>query len=177
MIDRIARTMAVIGGVVLCAMIGMVCLSVLGRGINTLAYSPLLQRVAPGLAGHIAATGIGPIRGDYELVQAGAAFAVFAFLPLCQLSRGHATVEVFTLVLGPRINRAIDGLWDAVLTLATLLVTWRLWAGMTSQMDSGQTTFILQFPLWWAYAASLLAAVIASVVAIWATVERIGGAR
>ena len=30
--------------------------------------------------------GLGPLPGDFELVEAGVAFAVFAFLPWCQLS-------------------------------------------------------------------------------------------
>ena len=39
---------------------------------------------------------LGPVPGDFELVEVGTGFAVFAFLPWCQLKRGHATVDLFT---------------------------------------------------------------------------------
>ena len=42
---------------------------------------------------------------DYELVEAGVAFAIFAFIPLCQIYGSHATVDIFTIVAARRVKR------------------------------------------------------------------------
>jgi hypothetical protein len=39
--------------------------------------------------------GLGPVPGDFELVEAGTALAVFCFLPWCHLRRAHADVTLF----------------------------------------------------------------------------------
>ncbi len=51
--------------------------------------------------------------------------------------------------------------------------TWRLYAGMEGKMSNGETTFLLQFPVWWAYAASFVAAVAASIVGIYCAIARV----
>src|SRR5690606_10929070 len=98
------------------------------------------------------------IPGDFELVEALTAFAVFAFLPWCQLQRGHASVDVFTRALPLRVNRAIDLVAEIVMTLVVLLIAWRLWHGMADKQRYHETSFILQFPLWWGFAAAFVAA-------------------
>jgi len=62
----------------------------------------------PGLSAWALDLGVGPINGDFELVEAGVAFAIFAFLPLCQISAGHASVDIFTAKLPMRINRVLQ---------------------------------------------------------------------
>jgi hypothetical protein len=42
-----------------------------------------------------------------------------------------------------------------------ILISWRLYEGLLSKMSNGETTFLLQFPIWWAYAASFAASVAA----------------
>ena len=159
--------MALLGGAVLLMLAAMLCLSVLGQGIERLAYSDALAARAPGVAQALQASGLRQIGGDFELVEAGLAFAVFAFLPLCQLRSGHATVEVFTAPLGRRANLWLRAFWEVVLALALCVVAWRLGAGTLDKAGNGQTTFLLQFPVWWAYAASLYAAAIAAAIAVW----------
>lgn len=173
--ERLARLMAIIGGLVLTLLVVLVCVSVLGRGAGTFAYWDSFETFAPGFAQALQAASIGPIPGDFELVEAGIAFAIFAFLPICQLRGGHATVDVFTSYLPTRINAALIAFWEVLLTLVILLITWRLFAGMLSKLGNGETTFILQFPIWWAYAASVAAAVGASVVAIYCAAARLLG--
>ncbi len=175
LIDRLARFMALLGGLVLVALVALTCLSVLGRGLNTLGHSAFLTGLAPGLAGALIAAGVGPITGDFELVEAGVAFAVFAFLPVCQLYSAHATVDVFTARMPGRANAALRAFWEVVLALAIVLITWRLLQGMQDKMRYGETTFLLQFPIWWAYGLSLAGAVVASIVAIYCAGARIAG--
>lgn len=171
--ERIARMMALLGGLVLTGLVLLVCVSVAGRGGITFAHWDWLQVAAPRLAAWLASSGIGPVNGDFELVEAGIAFAIFAFLPLCQLHSGHATVDVFTSYLPKRANAWLITLWEVVFSAVILLITWRLFAGMLAKFGNGETTFILQFPVWWAYAASIFAAGVASVVAVYCAVARV----
>ena len=169
----LARMMAVIGGLVLTTLIVLTCVSVLGRGLNTFGHSDFLTSLNPDLASALIATGVAPILGDFELVEAGVAFAIFAFLPICQLYNGHASVDIFTSSLPGSTNRFLQTFWELVLSAVILLITWRLYEGMQDKMRYGETTFLLQFPIWWAYAASLAAAAVASIVAIYCAVARI----
>jgi TRAP-type C4-dicarboxylate transport system permease small subunit len=134
-VETLAKWLATLGGVALCAIIIVTLLSVAGRSL-----------IAIGLA---------PIQGDFELIEAATAFAVFAFLPWCQLKRGHVSVDIATRFLGPRTNLFIDAVADSLMLAFTLLITWRHLAGMIDKKMNGETTFILQFPVWWSYAAGM----------------------
>ncbi|WP_333713770.1 TRAP transporter small permease [Yoonia sp.] len=173
LIERLARGMALLGGLVLCLLVLMVCASVTGRELAAAAYGGRLGGVGDWLIG----LGVGPIFGDFELVEAGMAFTIFAFLPLTQLSGAHARVDVFTSAMGPRVTRALDTLWSLLMAATILLITWRLSAGMQDKLRYGETTFLIQFPVWWAYAASLVAAVAASLVSLYCAAMRLTGQR
>lgn len=136
--EALARWLAMLGGLALVAVTGLTVTSIVGRALTR--------------------QGLGPIPGDFELVEALTAFAVFAFLPWCQLRRGHATVDVFTRALPERANRAIDLAAELLMTLVVVLIAWRLWHGMWDKLRYHETTFILQFPLWWSFAAAFAAA-------------------
>ncbi len=177
MLDRaihvLAQTRALLGGVVLCLLVGMVCVSVAGRELGDLAHGGWLA----GAGDWLIARGVGPILGDFELVEAGMAFAIFAFLPLTQLSGAHAQVDIFTSGMGPRVNRTLATFWSVVMAAIILLITWRLFAGMQDKIRYNETTYLIQFPIWWAYAASLAAAVAASIVALYCAAMRLTGQR
>jgi TRAP-type C4-dicarboxylate transport system permease small subunit len=172
-VTRSARLMAMLGGIVLTALVVLTCISVLGRGLNTLGHSDLIEGTLPAFGEWLIGTGVGPILGDYELVEAGIAFAVFAFLPICQLYAAHATVDVFTGMMPGRVNRFLTAFWEVVLALVIIVIGWRLFMGFTEKLDNGQTTFLLQFPIWWAYGASFAAAVVAGLVGIYCAVARV----
>ncbi len=173
LVDRLARLMALLGGLVLTALVALTCVSVLGRGLNTLGHSSFLESLSQSVAGALIATGVGPVSGDFELVEAGVSFTIFAFLPICQLRRGHATVDIFANSFPRWLNRFLTTFWEVLLSALILLITWRLFVGMEDKMRYGETTFLLQFPIWWAFALSFGAAAIASVVAIYCAIARI----
>lgn len=173
LVERIARFMAVLGGVVLTALVLLTCVSVLGRGLNTLGHSDILTSLSEAAANALIASGVGPVNGDFELVEAGVAFAIFSFLPICQLYGSHATVDVFTNALPAKVNKVIITFWEIVLSLVILLITWRLFVGMQNKLDYGETTFLLQFPVWWAYGLSFVAALVASLVAVYCAVAQV----
>ncbi len=180
----LARTLAIIGGIVLIVLTVLTVASITGRAVLTIAYSDTpswlafadpvmrgLHSLAAWLIGLRLTIGdwtfkIGPVPGDFELVEAGAGFAIFCFLPWCQLVRGHATVDLFTSFLGPAPNRVIDLVSEFLMTVVIVLIAWRLWYGMWDKFRYQETTFILQFPVWWPYAACMFAAVIAVVVSV-----------
>ena len=167
MLDRavtwVADTMAIIGGCVLVLVIAVICASIAGRELSDLAHSGALGPVGEIILGF----GVGPILGDFELVEAGVAFAIFAFLPVTQRRFAHAKVDVFAKALGPRVDQALATVWLVVFALILALITWRLFAGMQDKIRYGETTFLIQFPVWWGFAAGLVAAGIATLVAIY----------
>lgn len=143
--------MALAGGAVLLALIVMTCISIIGRSLGAL--------------------GLAPVPGDFELVELGVGFAIFAFLPWCHLRRGHATVDLFRPRLSRRANLIIDWISDLLMLIVAFLITWRLWIGMLDKKSYTETTFILQVPIWIAYAAGLAGAVVFLIVAIYCTMR------
>ena len=140
----------------------MTCLSITGRALGS------------------AGTAFGPIPGDFELVELGVGFAIFAFLPWCQVKRGHATVDLFQPRFGRRMNAAIDFVSDLLMFIAATLIGWRLWQGMLDKKGYSETTFILQFPVWIAYASALVGAVVFVAVSsycVWRSARVLAGGR
>lgn len=135
-VELLAQAVAILGGVMLLALTVMTVISIAGRQMIGL--------------------GLGPIPGDFELVAAGSAFAVCAFLPWTQLQRGHADVGIFSDHFPQKVNAAIDVVTEVLLFAIAVVLTWRLIYGLLDKQAYNETTFILQFPLWWGYAGCLV---------------------
>jgi len=170
---KLSRGFAYMGGLMLVALIVLTCLSVVGRKLNDVLHGLVADGVAVGPASWLLDAGVGSIHGDFELIEAGIAFAIFAFLPLCQITGGHAAVDIFTAKLPPRADRVLRAVTELVFAAVLVLIAVQLGAGMVSKQQSGQTTFLLQFPLWWAYALALTGAAAAAVVAVYMAVVRV----
>ncbi|WP_421710281.1 TRAP transporter small permease [Algihabitans sp.] len=146
LIHRTALALALAGGVALLGMTLLTVVSVTGRGLI--------------------AIGLGPVPGDYELVEMAAAFAVFSFLPWCQLQRGHVTVDLFMAPLGRRVNLVADLIGNLLLTAAAGVIAWRLWLGLQDRLAFGETSFILGIPLWIGYVLASFGAALFVVVSL-----------
>ncbi|MDQ2095014.1 TRAP transporter small permease [Rhodobacteraceae bacterium 10Alg 79] len=168
----ISRGMAILGGIVLTLLIVLTCVSVLGRGMNTFLHWDVIEGAIPGVAKTLQNT-FGPVLGDYELVEAGIAFSIFAFMPLCTITAGHASVDIVTMRFGARVNRFISVIVGLLFAGVFTLIALRLYEGMASKMEYNETTFLIQFPIWWAYALSLFGAAVTAVVGIYMAVVRI----
>jgi len=166
LVTRLARSFAVLGGLSLSFLIVLTCLSILGRSLNSLLHRDSVQAVVPDLANGLLAAGIGPINGDFELVEAGMAFAIFAFLPLCQLNGAHASVDIFTARLPSRVSGILRMVIESIFAAVMILIAVQLFAGMESKRGSGQTSLLLQYPVWWGYAISVPAAITAALVSV-----------
>ncbi|MBX2885980.1 MAG: TRAP transporter small permease [Granulosicoccus sp.] len=173
LINKLARLCALAGGLALSSIILITCLSIIGRLANGLLHSDFLQSIVPELANSLISLGIGPINGDFEIVEAGMAFAVFAFLPLCQLEGTHASVDIFTSRLPAKYKKSLIALIEIVFAITLVVIAVQLYAGTQSKRSSAQVTLLLEFPLWWAYALSLTGAILAAVVSIYLAVMRV----
>lgn len=154
MIVGLAKWLAVAGGLVLMAMVAMICVSIVGRAL--LAF------------------GLRPITGDYELVSIGMGFAVFAFLPWAHLTRGHALVSLITDKFSTRVNGWILVVTDLMMLVASGFLAWRLYFGMLDKFAYHETTLLLRFPLSWAYALGFIGAVIWVLVSLYVLGRSLG---
>ena len=171
--QRSANIMAYLGGLMLTALVVLTCASILGRTVNGMMHSDAMMSVAPDLAKWVLSLGVGPINGDFELVEAGVAFAIFAFLPICQLAGAHAVVDIFTTGLSEKNNRRLQAVIDILFALIILLIAVQLFAGMQSKINSGQVSLLLQFPVWWSYAFSMVGAAVTTVITIYIATIRV----
>lgn len=163
-----ARAMALFGGLVLAGIAAMTVLSIIGRAL--VPY------------------GLGPVPGDFELVQIGCAIAVFSFLPWCQLNRGHVTVDLLVQRLSPRLQALSTLLGDVALAAVAVIMARQLWIGMSDKFCADpndaifgwlwtatdlaqpycwvEATYELNMPVWWGYAVGLIGAVMFAVTAL-----------
>ncbi len=163
-LHSVSRYLVYFGGFVLTAIAVMTVLSIIGRAFVKF--------------------GLGPIPGDFELVEAGCAIAVFSFLPWCQLNRGHVSIDVVTNFFSIRIQALLILIGDIAISAVAFVIAWRMWMGMGERTIwfsqpvrdalgfghkpfAPETTFILGMPIWYSYALSFVGAVLFAVVAFY----------
>lgn len=151
---RAAEWLAYLGGLLLCAMGLMVVISVTGRALLKL--------------------GLGPIPGDFEMAEMAAAIVVFFFLPWCYLKNGHAAVDIVYMHLPRWAQRVVTITSDVLMLVAWIVLTWRLGLSLADKYSEGETTFILQVPVWWAFAVSLFGAIVGCVTYLAKTLVELG---
>ena len=167
MIKQLERPMAalawfsaLLGGVALVAVMIMTTVSVAGMSASKLgkvlkkSYDTVVE---PLLA-------LGPIPGETEMVEAGMAFIIFAFLPIVTLNKGHAEVAILTNFLGERVNRLIDFVADGLMLAVAAFLAYRHLLGTIDKFSNGETSWILLYPIWWGYGAALFGASIFVIV-------------
>lgn len=175
-IFKLSRAMAYLGGVMLTFLIILTTISIVGRSLNGVLHADAVVSLMPDLARWLIDIGVGPINGDFELIEAGVAFSIFAFLPLCQITGGHASVDIFTSRLSSRANRFLQMLIDVLFAAVLVLIAVQLFSGMQSKLRSGQTSLLLEFPVWWGYAICMFGAVTSAFVSVYIAVLRIASA-
>lgn len=139
------------GGVVLTALAAMSVFSIAGRALSF--------------------AGLGPVPGDFELVEAGAALAVFSFLPWCHLKRGHAEVSMLWNAYPKPMRRLLEAFIELLTLVIWVLLVWRMGVAMLEYRANGEVSFILQMPVWWGYAASFLPGLFGFLVYAWRLLE------
>jgi len=140
-VASVTAALALLGGLLLLFIVIMTVVSIVGRAlVGVFEFHPFDR--------------LGPVPGDFELVQAGCAIAVCAFLPWCQLNRGHVTVDVAAAAAGDRAKAVLALVGNVLMTVATAVVAWRIQLGLDDKLSYGETTMILQMPVWYGYAGA-----------------------
>lgn len=121
----LTQSFALAGGVLLIGLVSMSLVSIVGRKLFSM-----------------------PIRGDMELVEVGAAIAIAAFLPLCELRGTHIKVDALTSWLPALARDTLDGIGHLLCCAAAWILAWRTWLQMLDSREFGETTTLLAFPLW-----------------------------
>lgn len=94
-----------------------------------------------------------PVPGDIEMLQMGTAVASAALLPYCEMIAGHLRVDFFTANASPRSRRIMDAVSHLLLALVAALIAWRTGVAANSLRLVGETSMMLSWPVWPAWAA------------------------
>lgn len=93
-----------------------------------------------------------PIDGVGELMKLTAAVVVASFFPAALADRQHIAVELVGDALGRRAKGALEALGALVTLVFFAVVAWRIVLHAAELRRSGETTWILGWPVapWWA---------------------------
>ncbi len=138
---------AILGGVLLLAVVAMNVLSVIGGVVWV------------------------PFPGDFEMTEIGVAVAAFSFLPYCELHGANVTADIFTARAGRRLLALFRLLASLVALGFAALLLWRMYEGMLDQKEYDYTTAILQFPIWVAFVPVLVSLALLAVAAFMTLTE------
>jgi len=150
----IAYVLAILGGLLTCAMAVIVTVSVSGRYLFRW-----------------------PIPGDYDIVGILCGCAIFAFLPYCQLTRGNVLVDFFTVGASPRAKACLDAGGTALYLAAAILFTWRLYYGMLELRQSSEVLAAFDFFRWWTLPFDLFCMGVLILTIIYSLTRDIAGIR
>lgn len=142
-LGRLAVRLAYVGGVVVAAVGLMSAVSIISR--SAISW---------------------PITGDFELVEIGTAVAGSLFLPYCQATAGHISVDFFTLKASDRTKDWLDRLGHLLMAIMFFAVGWRAVVGGLDLRQSGETSMLLGFPIWIGYAGMVPGVFVAALVAL-----------
>jgi TRAP-type C4-dicarboxylate transport system permease small subunit len=128
----------------------------------------VLMSLASIIGRKLAAT---PIPGDIEIMQLGGAVAAAAMLPLCEMERQHLRVDFFTARLSAPARHRLDALSHGLLALVAAVLAWRTAAGALSLREAGESSMMLQWPVWTVVAALVPSFVLLAVAALFNAVS------
>lgn len=141
-IGRFTNALAVLGGLILTGVMLAAVISIIGRALSRSGWAIFAR--------------MGPIPGDFEIVSIGAGMAIFCFLAWAQFNRGHVTVDIFVSVLGERGLAWLAAFTNLVMTVAVVVLAQQLGLGLDDKRRFGETSLILQIPLWWSYVGGMI---------------------
>jgi TRAP-type C4-dicarboxylate transport system permease small subunit len=143
LLSLLARSCAILAGIILTAITLVTCVSLIGR--NTIGTT---------------------LVGDYELTAAAAGAAVALFLPWAQLRRENIIIDFFTARVPAHVNERLDRLGSLLLGAVMLLLAWRTAAGGFNAFRSNSASMMLGLPEWIVYAFMVPPIVLTGVIAL-----------
>lgn len=124
-----AKWFAFVGGVIFTGLVVMSIVSIVGRKLFN-----------------------APVPGDVEVLQMFAAFASASFFAYCHLMRGEVKVDFFTAHLAGNKRDFLDAAGSLLVGLVGALLAWRTGVGAISLREGGESSAILEIPVWMAQA-------------------------
>lgn len=140
---RLGEGFALAGGGLFIAMVGLSCVSIVGRKLWS-----------------------APIDGDIELLQMGTAIAAAAFFPLCTMTNEHLRVDFFTDDLSRRTNAVLDGVANLLLAVMMALLSWRGVLRVEELKEAGEVTTMRNIEVWIPVAWMIPSLVLTSICAL-----------
>lgn len=129
MLFAVATGFAYTGGLIFLALVIMSVVSIVGRKLFS-----------------------APVPGDVEVLQMAAAFASASFFAYCHLMQGDVKVDFFTAHMATHRRSILDSIGSLLVGLLGLLLAWRTGAGAISLKEAGESSAILEIPVWLAQA-------------------------
>jgi TRAP-type C4-dicarboxylate transport system permease small subunit len=124
-----AKWFAFTGGLIFIGLVIMSIISIVGRKLFNL-----------------------PVPGDVEVLQMFAAFASATFFAYCHLMHGEVKVDFFTAKISSTKRSFLDAGGSLLVGLVGALLAWRSWVGAMSLKEAGESSAILEVPVWIAQA-------------------------
>jgi TRAP-type C4-dicarboxylate transport system permease small subunit len=141
---RLARLLALAGGLLLLAASALTAVSGLSRWLTSQ-----------------------PVRGDFEMVSVACGVAVMSFLALGTLRRSNIFVDSFSTWLPARVTGAIDAFWHLVWAAVMALLAWRMGIGGLEGVRQGVRTIgLLAMPYGWAITLGSACFALTAVIAL-----------
>jgi TRAP-type C4-dicarboxylate transport system permease small subunit len=125
LLEAACKVAAIAGALVFVGLVAMSIVSISGRKIASM-----------------------PVPGDVEMLQLCAAFASSSFFAWCHLNQGDVKVDFFTERLPAGTVHALDCLGSLLVGAFGALIAWRTAAGAVALHATGETTMILDAPVW-----------------------------
>ena len=149
-----ASILAIIGGLLSCAMAAIVTVSVAGRYLFS-----------------------SPINGDYDIVGILCGCAIFSFLPYCQIKRGNVLADFFTQRAAPATKAALDAFGNLLFLTAAIMFTWRLYYGLLEMRNSSEQIAAFAFYRWWTIPFDIFCMIVLICAIFYSLLEDVAGAR
>jgi len=121
----VSKVAASVGGLVFVAIVAMSIVSIVGRKLFSL-----------------------PVPGDFELVEMGSAIGASYFFAYCHLNRGDVKVDFFTQHWSAAKVMSLDAIGSLLIGLFGSVIAWRTTVGAISLHEVGESSAILDWPMW-----------------------------
>ncbi len=159
-LEGFCLVLAIAGGVLLSALALMTVVSITGRWLSGTSWAASLALLEA----------VGPVTGDFEMIEMGTAIAVFLFLPYCHLKGGHVTVDLVVMHAPRMVQHALAFLSECLFLGFAGLMAWQAVLGTLDKWQYQQTTMLLGLPVWWGYAFGVVGLALLAVVCLYRAV-------
>lgn len=125
---------------------------------NVAAFS--MDKVARILGGNVPG-----LFGYEDFVHLAVGVAALMLMPYCQLRRGHIAVDLFSNLMSPDVQRALDKASLMAIVALTLFLAYWMALGMQETRSDGALSPVLGWPEWPFYAPGIVSLLLWAAVA------------